>query len=123
MNGLPSTASALVPAIVVEIGRAGDDRDRNRLRSELLEQDVAALVADVHVEEHDVDSGHLRPSLVDRAGLAHLVAAELEIHPAEQPNRWFVVDDENNLSRLPRRHGAAVYWQAVPPPSARPLLS
>jgi hypothetical protein len=64
----------------------------------------------MHVEKHDVDAlGHLPSSLVERTCLTHLVAAELEIHPAEQANRRFVVDHENDLSAPVCRHKAAVY--------------
>jgi hypothetical protein len=64
----------------------------------------------MHVEKHDVDPlGHLPSGLVERACLTDLVAAELEIHPAEQANRRLVIDDENDLSAPICRHKAAVY--------------
>ncbi len=56
MNGLPSTAFADVAGNRLEIGRAGDDGDRDRPLGELVEQHVAALVPDMHVEQHDVDA-------------------------------------------------------------------
>ena len=76
---------------------------------QLLEQHLAALVADVHVEQDDVDvARQLSARVLERARLAHLVAAELEIDPAEEPDRRFVVDDEHHVLRFPRRHRAAV---------------
>ena len=64
----------------------------------------------MHVEKHDIDAlSYLPSSLVNRACFAHLVAAELEIHPAEKANRRFVVDYENDLSAPVCRHKAAVY--------------
>ena len=94
----------------VEIDRARDDRDRDSLRDELGEEHVAAFVPEVEIEQHDIDAlGHLSARLVERARFAYLVAAKLEIHPAEQANRWLVVDHENDVSRAPCRHKAAVY--------------
>ncbi len=54
----------------------------------------------MHVEEHDIDGVGPQEVARDvhRPGLEHAVALELEVHPAEQPKRGLVVDDENRLS-------------------------
>jgi hypothetical protein len=70
----------------------------------LLDEHVAALLVQVDVEEHDVDLSGLQlcPSGRERLRLAHLVALQLEVDPTEQPNRGFVVDDENpDRRRMP----------------------
>jgi len=110
VNGLPSTAVAFVAASASKIGRAGHDSNRDPLVGELVEQHLATLAAEMHVEQHHVDAlGHLPSSLVERACLTYLVAAKLEIHPTEQANRRFVVDHENDLSAPACRHKTAVY--------------
>ena len=71
----------------------------------LVEQGVAALVPDVHVEQHDGNvARQTSRAALERARLAHLVTAELEVDPAEQADRRFIVDDENDVFRFPLRH-------------------
>ena len=65
------------------------------------DEGVASLPAQVDVEEDEVDvlPGHRLPSRGERAGLEDLVTVELEVDPAEQPNRRLIVDDEDPSRR------------------------
>ena len=109
-------ASASVSAILGDVRGARDQHDGNRrpARVALLDEHVAALAAQVDVEQDDVDvpSLQLGPCRVQRLRLAHLVAVELEIDPAKQPNRRLVVDHKNpDGRRMPPgiAHLARVY--------------
>src|SRR5947209_6644773 len=108
----------------LEIRRAGDDSHRRPAGDELLEKGVGALVAEVHVQQNGVHAAgrNLLPRLREAPRLLHLVAAELEVHAAEEADRRLVVDDEHDPLRSPCRHKSAVYWGAVTAP-ARPSLT
>jgi hypothetical protein len=92
--------------VVAELGRARDQRDRNRRasRAELVDQVAAALAADADVEqgERHVVGGEQAPRLGERPRLEHLEALELEVDPAKKPDRGLVVHDEHprHASRL-----------------------
>ena len=70
------------------------------LRAQLLEKLEAALRAEVDVEQDDCDLGvgDHRSRLCHRRGLGHAPALELEVDPAEKPDRRIVVDDENGVT-------------------------
>ena len=65
--------------------------------SELLEELDAAVRTDVDVEQDDPDGAvrELLPRLFERRGLAHAQTLELEVDPAQEPDRSVVVDDED----------------------------
>ena len=70
----------------------------------LGDERLAPLAVQVDVEEYDVDIARFqrRSSRRNRVGLEDLVSLELEIDPAEQPNRRLVVNDENpRRGRMP----------------------
>src|SRR3954451_23815935 len=78
----------------LDLGGAADEDDRYAARAQLVEQGIAALVPDPHVQQHDPDAlVELGARLLERGRLAHDESLELEIDPAEQPNRRLVVDD------------------------------
>ena len=96
----------MAQAGVRRIDRAGDehDRDRRPLRSTLGDELVAALAAEVDVEHDDVDLVLVehRARGGERVSLDDLVAFELEIHPAQKPDRRLVVDDQDpDRRRMP----------------------
>src|SRR5437763_16771678 len=63
-----------------EVGGAGDDGHRDPALEQLVEQQLAPLRADVHVEQDDVDgSVEVLTGLVARARLTDLAPVELEI--------------------------------------------
>src|SRR3954470_19351035 len=76
----------------LDLGGAADEDDRDAPRAQLVEQRIAALVADPHVEQHHAHVlVQLGPRLAERGRLAHDESLQLEIDPAEQPNRRLVV--------------------------------
>src|SRR5581483_6121483 len=99
----------------VEVGRPRDDADGHPVRHELVDQGVRALGAEVHVEQHGINAARrdLLPGLGDARRLLDLVAAELEVDAAEEPDRRLVVDDEHDALGFPPRHESPVYWGAV----------
>src|SRR5437763_14798170 len=64
-----------------EVGGAGDDGDRDPALEQLVEQLLAPLDSDVHVEQDDVDAPvEVLTRLVERPRLTNLVPVQLEIH-------------------------------------------
>ena len=57
---------------------------------------------DVEHDDVHVLTLQLRARLVERPGLEHPEPLQLEVHPAEQPKRRLVVNDEHCAA--PRRH-------------------
>ena len=60
----------------------------------------------MQVEEDDGDGLALeeRAGVAERARLDHPVAVQLEIHPAQEPDRRLVVHDEHDRPVYPRCH-------------------
>ena len=61
----------------------------------------------MHVEHDDVDlvGAELRARLGQRPGLEHVPTRELQVDPAEEPNRSVVVDDEHGVARRVHAEG------------------
>ena len=69
------------------------------VRAELGQQLDAVVAADMEVEQHERRlRRELAARLVERRRLEHVVAVELEVDPAEQPDRRLVVDDQDRVS-------------------------
>jgi hypothetical protein len=62
---------------------------------------VAPLAVQVDVEDDDVDvSRREHPAHhFERVRLEHLVTVELEVDPAQKPDRRLIVDDEDSSGR------------------------
>ena len=93
-------------ALTEGVGAAGhqDDPQIGSAAPQLGREGPPVRRAEVEIEEHGV---HLlrrerRSGFVGRARLQHAVAVELEVDPAEQPDRGIVVDDENRSRRMDR---------------------
>ena len=85
-----------------DLGRPGEegDPDPGPAGPDLLHELTAVVGADVDVEEDrpDVVLAQVTPCLVERVGLEHSVALELEVDLAEKPDRTLVVDDEHGVA-------------------------
>ena len=94
--------------VLGNVDRAADDHDRNRVRDQLVEELVAERRAEMNIQEDECRPllGNRGASLGHALGVPHPEALQLEVHPAEQAQRWVVLDDEDGKSALP--HGAAI---------------
>jgi hypothetical protein len=83
-------------------GTAGQQRDRTASLVDRRHQCEPVLVAQMQVEEDDVDRLVGERSLrgADAFGLDDAVALELEVDATEEPERRIVVDDEHGRSIL-----------------------
>ena len=72
---------------------------------DVVEELEPVVGADVDVEQDDVDrlGGEQLPRGRERSRLDHPVTLELEVDPAEKPERRLVVDDENRGARAIHR--------------------
>src|SRR6266550_920904 len=89
--------------------------------SDLRDEVEPALDADVDVEEHDVDGGcrEFLPRLLDRRGLVHGPAVELEVDATEKTYGCVIVDDQHGVAGRVHRgpqftrnpiRGSSVYY-------------
>src|SRR3954469_4189477 len=78
---------------------------------QLVEELDAALEPDVHVEEDDGRrlGAQLTARLLEGRGLVHAPALQLEVDPAEKPDRGVVVHDEDVLGGPPLHLRPRVY--------------
>src|SRR5690348_10620851 len=96
----------------------------------LGDERVAPLAVQVDVEEDDVDvvGFHCGSGTRQRVGLEDLMSLELEVDPAEQPDRRLVVNDEDpRRGRMPlgvvHRTNISVKGRSVTEAPGPPLTS
>ena len=94
-------------AQLTDLGATGEERHANPAFTvvQLVQQRRTVLTRDVQVEQEDVHDLVLEdsPRFVQRSGLEDVPSLELQIDAAEQPNRRFVVDDQDRLPSAPHR--------------------